>query len=377
MSDRIDSISNLTYRPSTDQSETGLQDTTGTWQGETVEVGPRDALSLLDDAKEEITTLVSEEMEIKDIKERKVEEPDHTYSERVNEIEGAWKMLEEQLPDLDLNALHDLFEEFMEAGDLSEEEIQRRVSEKFPDPSHAFMAMQGLDDALRINGREEMAERVGTVRERFMSENGPSIRAGLNVSKTAMEISGGDRAAAQELRDLYRSTIFGTPGPSSVYRGIIDQYGMDGFGERLRFLTKAVGDDLSSEGPSIDRARLQELIRDLSTLRVLDTVHERCGQLTDRLERQNHVKVEPTNVMQALLPLTEEPVNGPSKIIAIPEKLGIPQTQIEARITLFREAREVMGMLPVAIYRDMDARGSVLRAMQEAMDIAIEQEEAT
>ena len=33
-------------------------------------------------------------------------------------------------------------------------------------------------------------------------------------------------------------------------------------------------------------------------------------------------------------------------------------------------------MVPVAIYRDPDARGSVLRAMQEAMDISIEQEDA-
>ncbi len=46
---------------------------------------------------------MSEEMEVNDIKEREIEEEGTGYADRVNEIEGAWKMLEEQLPDLDLN----------------------------------------------------------------------------------------------------------------------------------------------------------------------------------------------------------------------------------------------------------------------------------
>ena len=376
MSDRIDGIANTFRMPTEHSQQETLQDPQGNWHGESVEVGPRDALSLLQDAKEELTTLMSEEMEVKDIKEREIEEKEFGYADRVNEIEGAWKMLEEQLPDLDLNALHDLLEEFMGAGDLSEDDIRRMVGEKFKDPSHAFAAMQGLEQALRTVGRDEMADRVASVREQFAAEHGPSIRAGLNITKTALEISGGDRVAAGELRDLYRSTVFGKPGPSGLYRGIIDQFGVEGFADRMRFLTRAVGDDLVAEGPSVDPARLQELIRDLSTLRVLDTVHERCDQLTARLERQNQVKVETTDVMQSLLPLTEETVNGPSKIIAVPEKLGIPETRLDARITLLREARDVMALMPVAIYRDADARGAVLRAMQEAMDITIEQEEA-
>ncbi|MEJ0017904.1 MAG: type III secretion system gatekeeper subunit SctW [Acetobacteraceae bacterium] len=257
----------------------------------------------------------------------------------------------------------------------SEDDILRMVGERFGDPTHADVAMDGLEKALHLAGRDELADRVTGARARFQAEQGPAIRAGLNVTGAAFEIAAGDKAAAGELRDLYRATVFGKPGPAGLYRGMIGQFGVEGFTDRLRFLTHAAGDDLAAEGPSVDPARLQELIRDLSTLRVLDTVHERCTELANRLDRQNQVRLAPTDVLQALLPLTEETVNGPSKILAVPEKLDIPASRLDAQITLLREAREVMTIMPVAIYRDMDARAALLRGMQEAMDITIEREE--
>jgi type III secretion protein W len=374
MADRIEGPSGAAFRMPGGQAEETLQDARGTWQGETIEVAPRDVASLLADAREELTFAHSEEMEVKEIKERKVEE-EETYGERVNEIEGAWKMLEEQLPDLDLNALRELFEELV-GTDASEEEIARKVNERFRDPTHADAALDGLEKALRAAGDTELADRVANVRERFRAENGPAIRAGLNVTRAVMEVAAGDRAAAGELRDLYRATVFNSPGPGGLYRGIVGQFGIEGFAERMRFLTRAAGDDLAAAGPSVDPAQLQELIRDLSALRVLDTVHERCGTLAARLERQNGMTVAPTDLLQHLLPFTEETVNGPSKPLALPEKLGLPASPLEGSITLLREAREVMAMMPVAIFRDMDARAAVLRGMQEAMDIMIEREEA-
>jgi type III secretion protein W len=375
MADRIEGLSGPAFRSPGGTPEETLPDTRGTWQGETVEVGPRDAASLLADAMEELTFALAEEMEVKEIKERKVEEEEDAFGDRVHEIHGVWKMLEEQLPDLDLEALRELFEELV-GTDASEEEIARKVGERFRDPTHADAALDGLEKALRAAGDTALADRVATVRERFRAENGPAIRAGLNVTGAVMEVAAGDRAAAGELRDLYRATVFGVPGPAGLYRGIISQFGIDGFADRIRFLTRAAGDDLAAAGPSVDPVRLQELIRDLSALRVLDTVHERCGTLAARLERQNGVTVTPTDLLQHLLPLTEETVSGPSKPLGLPERLGLPASPPEAGIMLLREAREVMGMMPVAIYRDMDARAAVLRGMQEAMDIMIEREEA-
>jgi type III secretion protein W len=372
MAERIDAATNAAYRVPSAPLRSGTEEARGNWHGEAIDVAPRDSRSLIEDAKEELSFSASEEMETKEIRERTIEEG--TYGERVNEIEGAWKLLEEQLPDLDLEALRDLLEQIL-TSDASEEEIARMVGERFRDPTHAFAALEMLEKALRAGGREELADRVGAVADRFQVANGAAIRAGFNVTAAALEVAAGDRQAAGELRDLYRATMFGKPGPAGLYRGMIEQFGVEGFADRLRFLTRAAGDDLAAAGPSVDPVRLQELIGDLSALRVVDTAHERCTTLTGRLERQSGITLTSTAVLQALLPLTEEPVNGPSKVLALPQKLGMPATPIDATITLLRESREVMAMMPVAVYRDQDARGAVLRAMQEAMDITIEQEE--
>ena len=376
MADRMDALSGTALRGPAGSSPEDAPTARGTWQGEAVLVAPPSVESLLDDAKEELTFAIAEQMEIKDIEDRSVEESG-SYGERVNEIEGVWKLLDEQLPDLDLDALRALLENFLEQETLSEDDISRMVQERFGDPSHTYAALDTLASELRGHGREEMADRTAAVRDRMLQDNGPAIRAGLNVSATAFEVAAGDRAAAAELRDLYRTTVLAAPGPAGVYRGMIQQFGVDGFSDHLRFLTRAVGDDLAAAGPSVEPARLQELLEDLSALRVLDTAHDRCAQLARRVNQQGPVTLTPTEVLQNLLPLTEEPINGPAKLLALADRLGIPADRYDTRVALLRESRDVLAALPVAVYRDGDARMTLLRAVQEAMDITIEQEEGT
>ena len=54
MSDRIDRLAGAGFRSPLGESAEGLQQPRGSWQGESVEVAPRDATSLLADAKEEL-----------------------------------------------------------------------------------------------------------------------------------------------------------------------------------------------------------------------------------------------------------------------------------------------------------------------------------
>jgi hypothetical protein len=163
MSDRVDRIAPTAFRMPTGHAEKELKDAQGTWQGETVQVDPRDAHSLVQDAKEELSSLMSEEMEVKDIKERNVEDDEYGYADRVNEIEGVWKMLQEQLPDIDVEALRELLEDFLDHDDASEDDIRRMVGERFKEPAHAFAAMQSLEQALRLNGRTALADRKSVV----------------------------------------------------------------------------------------------------------------------------------------------------------------------------------------------------------------------
>jgi type III secretion protein W len=352
----------------------------GNWRGDTVRVesGPN-FLSLLDSAKEELTFSHSEKMEEKKIEDRLVEE-EGRYGERVEDVAGVWKFLG-QLPDMDLRALAGLMEE-LETLENAEgvrtttpDRVLALVSQHFDDPGHIFAALENAEQRFRTLGHAEFANAIKQAKDQYENEHGPEIRAGLNITVAAFEASDGDREEAQRLRDLYRDTVFNSTGPAAVYGGILNQFGTEDFPGRVKFLMRALGDDLRSAGPSVDPTRLHELTSQLSELHVLETVHERCGQLADRLRRLNGVDLSVTGVMRELMPLSVDVVSGPSKLLALPGRLGIPDSQIEVGIALLRETRDVMALMPPGIYRDLDARSSVLRGIQEALDVLIQREE--
>jgi type III secretion protein W len=378
MSDRIDG-NTTALRGSVDpgaqsQHTSGGFAPAGSWRGEAVRVEPPDIRSLLDNAKEELGFAHSERMESRSISERKIAHTHTDLSQRIQRMNQLQEYLG-RLPDFDPRKYAAMLDDVRESGE-GMEAIIRKVRERFGEPSHAFAALDLAQRQFREEGRDRRAEQVAAARDRFEAENGPAIRAGLNVSVAAFDVAEGDREAAQGLRDMYRDAAFSSPGPAGLYRGVTARFGTEDFARHIRFLTRAVGDDLGAVGPSADPVRLHELVRDLSTLRVLDTVHERCAQLAERVARQAGVPIAVTDVMQRLLPLTEEAIAGPSKLSVLPAQIGIPAERIEAQILFMREAREVMAMLPPALFRDTDARFALLRGVQEALDMLIEREES-
>lgn len=370
MSERIETGSATAARLPTDLDRSAPEQATGSWAGEQVEMQP-DALSLLMDAKEELTFAHSERVESKSIEERNVEEAHGDVVERVQRIQ---EMLD-KLPDLDPRAI-EAFSAEMRAARASGQRILEALQERFSDPSHQYAALQAAGEDARQAGDTEMAARLNEAAQRLEAQAGPAIRAGLNVSRTAMEAADGDRNAAAELRDSYREAVFGRPGPAGVYKGILDRFGTEGFAGRIGFLTRAAGDELAAAGPSVPPTRLRELLADLSALRMLDTAHERASVLSRRVGQVAGVEIATVEVMRRLLPFTEDAVGGAAKLLAVPEQCGVPAARLDAQILFIRETRDLLALMPAGIFRDMDARFSVLAGAQEAMDRLIEREEA-
>ncbi len=79
-------------------------------------------------------------------------------------------------------------------------------------------------------------------------------------------------------------------------------------------------------------------------------------------------------LMRDVLPLIDERWVDGVKITAIVDRLGI--RNIEARIFFLRELLGIVRRLPLKIYREDDARQRLMTAVQEALDTAIDQEEA-
>ncbi|MER8791428.1 type III secretion system gatekeeper subunit SctW [Mesorhizobium sp. M0983] len=325
----------------------------------------------MEQAKEERTFGFSESMESKGLAERKISEERRAPPlNAVHELESYF----ERLPCFDRAELQALLRD-IRSDDSALQDILRKVRRRFADPSYAYAALDLAARELRREGLDQLGARTDGAMAQLMAEQGVAVRAGLNISVAASELAAGDQGLAAELRDFYRAMVSSDPGPLQVYKEILRKSGVEGFAWHVAFLTRALGEDIASAGPSVEPTRLSEILSRLSALRVLDTVHECCEQMVERMRRRNIIDITAVGVMWQLLPLVEDSVPGPSKVIPIPERLGIPRAHLDLQIAVLRDSRNLLAMIPVGVYRDLEARESALRAVEEAMDIRIGQEE--
>ncbi|NRP75102.1 hypothetical protein ILFOPFJJ_06025 [Ensifer psoraleae] len=373
MSDATEVLGMASLRLGSERSASELVPTpVGSWRGEVVHLERPTHATLLEQAKEELTFRFSEVMESTGHAEHKAEEKRVALPlSAVDEFDAYF----ERLPLFDRAELQALLRD-IRSGACAVEDILREASRRFADPSFAYAALELTAKELRRQGLTELATWTDAAKAELMAKQGVAVRAGLNISMVAFEEAAGDKRRAAELSDSYRATISSNPGPVRLYRGILDRFGVEGFARHITFLTRALGEDIGSAGPSIEPARLREILRGLSALRVLNTVHECCGDMVERVARQSKIVMTATDVMQQLLPLVDDIVPHPSKIIPIPERLGIPAVELDLQISLLRESRKLLAMIPVGVYRDLEARRTMLEAVQQAMDIRIGQEES-
>lgn len=344
----------------------------GSWRGEAVRLAGPTHATLLEQAREERTFGFSEAIESKALAERKIlEERIAPSLSAVHDIDAYF----ERLPYFDRTELPGLLRD-IRSGDSALQEILRKVRRRFADPSYAYAALDLAARELRREGLDQLAVWTDGAKTQLMAKQGLAVRAGLNISVAASEAAAGDQMLAAELRDFYRATVSSDPRPLRLYREILSKSGVESFARHVAFLTRALGEDIASAGPSVEPARLWEILSGLSALRVLDTVHECCQKMVERIRRRDIADITATGVMWQLLPLVEDTVPGPSKIILIPERLGIPPVHLDMQISVLRDTRNLLAMMPVGVYRDLEARESTLRAVEEAMDIRIEQEES-
>ncbi|ULJ74456.1 type III secretion system gatekeeper subunit SctW [Rhizobium gallicum] len=372
MSDATEVLGAAFLRLGSERSAIEAPKPVGSWRGEAVRLETPTNATLLEQAKEELTFRFSEVMESTGHAEHKIEEERVALPlSSIDELDSYF----ERLPFFNRAELHALLRD-LRRGECAAEEILREAGRRFADPSFVYAALDLSARELRREGLHELAERTDTAKAQLMAEQGVAVRAGLNISIVASEEAAGDKKGAAELSDFYRATISNNPGPVRLYREILDRFGVEGFARHITFLTRGLGEDIGSAGPSIEPARLGEILGGLSALRVLDTVHECCVEMVERVGRQSKAVITATGIMQQLLPLVEDILPDPSKIIPIPERLGIPAVQLDLQISLLRESRKLLAMIPVGVYRDLEARRTALEAVQQAMDIRIGQEES-
>lgn len=284
MSDRIGGLGGgfqPGFSPGGPQAQVSPDLAKGSYQSESVVVA-KDPTSMLQDAAEELTFGAHEFRNKRELGERTLRE-----SEGSRQIETIKRIQEylEQLPDLDPRQLQDLYEQYRQGAETpSREGLQRRLGAFHDDITYQQAALEFMASELEKSGDDGAL--LSVVRDALVENErafGAEIRAGLNVTKAALE-AGGDSGEVQDLREMYRSTVLNHESIRTSFTNIVERYGDEDLGDRIGFLLTAIGDDLGARGPSVAPAELKIILDDMHQLETLATLRERSIASLERLD---------------------------------------------------------------------------------------------
>ncbi|MEI6414746.1 MAG: type III secretion system gatekeeper subunit SctW [Pseudomonadota bacterium] len=340
----------------------------GAYGGESVQ--RLDVSSLVQNAAEELTFGFSERTE-KSLKERKMGGIDsQSLRERIEELQQA-------LPDLpDGEAFEALVEELRRQSPSDAGEILDHVGKLSRDPSHQFLLLELLRDTLDAEeAPPELRAAVRGALERLQTEQGPNIRAGINIAQVAKDGQKAGLADVQSLRDFYRDTLVRYPGLNGTYGALLEQFGDENLDRGLSFLMQAAGADLAATQGSREPAALKATLDDLFRLHVLTGLREGCGDLAKRLGVFGIRPDAPVQLLGQLLTLSEKTWIHAQDIAVLPAVLGV--RGIEGEINFLREFKALSRLIPLKAFTQVENREKLLDAIQGALDDAINREEAS
>ena len=345
-----------------------MQADTGAYRGERVMV--KDAASALADAAEEISMHNSEKVEEK------------TFDERECEAESP----------LDLQMIKDIsayleaakgFEDPQKLADLakrmqsSQEHPGELARQETNDPAQQFMLLHyALVDGERAGVPAAGLEDIRDALADLEMQSGPQIRAGINT----MGVAAGQSDSAQGIANFqgtYRDVVLGDDSLAQTLTLVLDRLGGpqgEDLAKGLRGMITALGADLSAARPSTDGNRLHALVQDLYQLEVAVTVMDSCRDLAARLAT-NHATpgVQPMTLMREMIAVTGEKWVGAPRFTAMADKQGVQS--VGGQIAFHMATKLMLRDLPPKVFSDADSRQSVLSAVQDALDAAIDKEE--
>ncbi|MEO0761316.1 MAG: type III secretion system gatekeeper subunit SctW [Pseudomonadota bacterium] len=344
----------------------------GSYKGAEVKVV--DMNSLLMDAAEELTSELSEETE-KDVSEREVEAGRKSDSlERIFKLAELEK-LTKSLGDLDKKDLYRGLKALLKQQSGDPGVLRRKAKEEFREPSHQYAVLKALVTALKEQkASPEQIAAAEQALDSLMEEEGPSIRAAINIGDTARAFAGDAEGGIGGLRDLYRSNIQDYSSMTSVLDDLAKRFGEDKLETGLAFMKKALSADLESGGPSIDSNRLTVLMNDMHRLSSLTTIYGNCRILVRQAQqRGGGAGYTPFMLLKGLVPLQDASWVSGQEIASIADRLRFGE--IEAQINFLTDLLEVVRLIPLKSYSKPESRGKLLDAVQQALDGAVKTEE--
>lgn len=320
----------------------------------------------LGDAAEELTLHMAETVEEKHHSERKV------TPQRASELMSPAEIVDmlEQTHDGDAQAKLQKMVEKLLSGQGSP---RQEAAQAFGDVSQQFLALQyALRKGEEDGAAPELLESIRDALADLEIESGPQIRAGINALGSAAGFAT-DAQGVAAFQNTYRDIVLGENSLARTLDLALERFGGKDVARGLKQLLAALGEDLAATRPSTEPSRLQALTSDLYHLQVAVTVLEDCGTLSAKLTATGLPPLDDERLMRDLVSITGEKWLGESRFSGLARQHGAGAP--DSRVMFLTGVKTMMRDLPVPVYPDRDARQSALDAVQDALDIAIDEEE--
>lgn len=345
----------------------GTQAASGSFMGQAASV-VTDPMSLLADAAEELTFAVDTTDDF-ELAER--EEEDKALKAQEERVR-LYKDLMHQAGKTE--ELNQLVSQLLNSRIKSD--AMRQVRERFPDSSDAFAALDyALEELEKKGASPESISAVKEARDELLAEEGAAVRAGIQAMLAAEGY--GDLDAGDALRGLYRRAVCDFAGVNELFDHILDQYGQDKFDQAMDFLTRTLGADLSADLPSMGKSHLENVNANLGLVRLVQSAHAQCDRVMNRWQKVHGVNDCPLDsraLLGRVLALRGENYLGAINFERIAAEARPPD--IEREVLFLQELMQMTRSFPSQLFDGHSGHMKVLDAVQDAVDNAIEREDA-
>jgi type III secretion protein W len=352
---------------------------TGAFMGAAVQMADSPA-SLLADAAEELTFSMSETQESK-LDERK--EKAGADKKRAMELYiAAVREVLQGASDKVKNAVSNLERLCKGRNNMELSELLRNLGNELkgegetpdkPDPADQFTVLYALKE--KLGQDHPLAGVVDAALEHLAETESAAISSGLSAQRAAPGFAA--LGESSSLRSFYRDSVEDFASPREALTRILAQYGEGKLEQALDFLMQALGNDLSSAGPSTETEKLKALTADISAVRVLGMVYKSSANLLGRLDKVHGVKspVTAEKLLDSILDLKDNKYASSSDVRqTIVSPLRLPD--VEREVLFLQEFSRGLRDLPDLFYVEAEVRLRTLDVTQDALDEAISREES-
>ena len=352
----------------------------GKLKGEKVKVHLVNKMEILQNAAEELTFEVADEMD-KKMSERELREEQNKRAKE-KKAEGG----------IDASALSDSGSQEDAAGAVADfaEEVKNHPSanpqtflslakERYGDSSQQYTALKLVKEHLEKEGvGGGKVEALQSAIDTLVEEQGPEVFAGLNVTPLAQRfVTENKLGNVQDLRDFYRDAVLDYGGLGSTFEKLVEQHGEENFPETLDFLLSSLGADLAArEQSSIAPEQLRAIVDDIQQIRLIGALHEQCAELLGRLDK-NYGAAKPDRpftILTEIVNLKESNWISGRQVLSVPEKMDLQN--FDEKIYFLHGFMDIVKSIPMKSYNgDYEKRQKFVNGAQEAMDEMVMQEE--